>query len=213
MTATTEATAAGDLARDAIRAAIADPTFGGGLFAEIWLVRAHLDNAGIKGSAQDALLIRMYREQELNLVPESNGAALTGYAREQAVWCGGEDKHLVALRPRGRATPPPPIPAGRTHPMTASASLRPGQVVRYDGSVAACRGELFRVSFRYACTCKELGFPSCELCERGYPALYDLSAYDPAEPFRDGAEVILGSVRPKSVTHVPAAQARKEMLA
>lgn len=50
--------------------------------------------AGLQGL--DAILIRMYREQEINLVPQSNQRALTPADRAAAVRCGGEDKHRMS---------------------------------------------------------------------------------------------------------------------
>lgn len=91
--------------------------------------------------------------------------------------------------------------------MTASTALRQGQVVRYEGSKEAFRGGLFRIAFRYTCTCKELGFPSCDVCESGHAALYDLSRYAAGARFSERDEVVLYAARPQSVMHVPARQA------
>ena len=44
----------------------------------------------------DAKLIGMYREQEVNLLPQENQVALTASDRAAAIRCGGEDKHLIA---------------------------------------------------------------------------------------------------------------------
>jgi hypothetical protein len=44
----------------------------------------------------DEILIRMFCEQEVNLVPQENQMALTPADRAAAVRCGGEDKHLIS---------------------------------------------------------------------------------------------------------------------
>lgn len=44
----------------------------------------------------DEILIGMYADQIINLIPQSNQMALTEADRAAAVRCGGQDKHLMA---------------------------------------------------------------------------------------------------------------------
>jgi hypothetical protein len=43
-------------------------------------------------------LAGLYREQKINLVPQSNQRALTDDQRRYAFRIGGEDKHLISMR-------------------------------------------------------------------------------------------------------------------
>lgn len=72
---------------------------------------------------------------------------------------------------------------------TTARRLRPGQVVRYTGSVRRERGMLFRVHARYE-------RDGCGDCGR---VSYDLSEWIAGVPFSDSDTVILSQVRPKSV--------------
>jgi hypothetical protein len=45
----------------------------------------------------DSALDRMYRAQEINLIPESNQQTLTDADRESALRVGGENKHLISI--------------------------------------------------------------------------------------------------------------------
>jgi hypothetical protein len=46
----------------------------------------------------DAALGEMYRNQRVNLIPQSNQLALTADDRASALHIGGEDKHLISVR-------------------------------------------------------------------------------------------------------------------
>ena len=46
----------------------------------------------------DDALGRMYQEQRINLIPQSNQQTLTDADRESALWVGGEYKHLISVR-------------------------------------------------------------------------------------------------------------------
>jgi hypothetical protein len=60
--------------------------------------------SGITRAELDAELARMYRAQEINLIPRSSGIQTTDADRAAAIHMGGEDKHLVSI--------PQPAPAG-----------------------------------------------------------------------------------------------------
>jgi hypothetical protein len=45
----------------------------------------------------DATLDRLYQEQYVNLIPQSNQRTLTAADRESALRIGGEDKHLISI--------------------------------------------------------------------------------------------------------------------
>jgi hypothetical protein len=45
----------------------------------------------------DTTLDRLYQEQYVNLIPQSNQRALTASDRESALRIGGEDKHLISI--------------------------------------------------------------------------------------------------------------------
>ena len=92
---------------------------------------------------------------------------------------------------------------------TASArttrTLRPGQVVRYTGSVRRERGLLFRVNARHDCD-GWCGGVDCGGCGR---VSYDLSEWFAGVAFDDSHTVVLSSVRPGSVEAVRADVAAK----
>ena len=82
--------------RAAFRVLVADPgpwTPHG--FASIARLRERLP--GIPRADLDAALIRMYENQEINLVPQSNQMRLTEAERAAAVRCGGQDKHHLSF--------------------------------------------------------------------------------------------------------------------
>jgi hypothetical protein len=56
--------------------------------------------AGLPRDETDAALGRMYREQLINLIPQSNRRELTAEDRASALRIGGEDKHLISIEPR-----------------------------------------------------------------------------------------------------------------
>jgi len=64
-------------------------------FASIARLRERLP--GIPRAELDAALIRMYENQEINLVPQSNQLRLTEAERAAAVRCGGQDKHNLSF--------------------------------------------------------------------------------------------------------------------
>ena len=64
-------------------------------FASIARLREQLP--GIPRAELDAALIRMYENQEINLVPQSNQLRLTDAERAAAVRCGGQDKHNLSF--------------------------------------------------------------------------------------------------------------------
>ena len=64
-------------------------------FASIARLRERLP--GIPRADLDAALIRMYENQEINLVPQSNQLRLTDAERAAAVRCGGQDKHNLSF--------------------------------------------------------------------------------------------------------------------
>ncbi|GAB3425253.1 hypothetical protein [Flindersiella endophytica] len=53
--------------------------------------------ASIGRDELDATLDRLYQEQYVNLIPQSNQRALTAADRESALRIGGEDKHLISI--------------------------------------------------------------------------------------------------------------------
>ena len=70
----------------------------------------------------DAALVRMYEDQEVNLIPQSNQAKLTEADRAAAVRCGGQDKHLFSFPGRSRAAlhkTSPADKAGERYPRPA----------------------------------------------------------------------------------------------
>ncbi len=46
---------------------------------------------------QDAALIMLSREPDVNIVPESNQKTLTVADREAALWMGNQWKHLISI--------------------------------------------------------------------------------------------------------------------
>jgi hypothetical protein len=72
-------------------------------FASIARLRERLP--GIPRAELDAALIRMYKNQEINLVRQSNQLRLTEAERAAAVRCGGQDKHNLSF-------PGPPLRPG-----------------------------------------------------------------------------------------------------
>lgn len=65
-----------------------------GRFVKIRQIREHL--ADIARADLDAILIEMYKQQIINLIPQSNQRALTAEDRAAAIRCGGEHKHRFA---------------------------------------------------------------------------------------------------------------------
>ena len=60
-------------------------------------IAALTDASGIPVSEMTAALIRMYEDQEANLIPRENQQALTDRERQAAIWCGGECKHMMSM--------------------------------------------------------------------------------------------------------------------
>jgi hypothetical protein len=50
----------------------------------------------LPGVELDAILVRMYTEQEINLIPQENQMALGPADRAAALRVGGEDKHRMS---------------------------------------------------------------------------------------------------------------------
>lgn len=69
-----------------------------GKYVKLHEMRYTLAAEGLSLTAQDEVLIGMFRRQELNLVPQSNQQALTPGQRVTALNVGGEAKHLVLVR-------------------------------------------------------------------------------------------------------------------
>jgi hypothetical protein len=53
--------------------------------------------ASIARDELDVTLDRLYQEQYINLIPQSNQRTLTAADRESALRIGGEDKHLISI--------------------------------------------------------------------------------------------------------------------
>lgn len=70
-------------------------TRGPGEFVKLRELRSHL--AGIPRPDVDSALGKMYAEQRVNLVPQSNQQALSEADRESALRIGGEYKHLISI--------------------------------------------------------------------------------------------------------------------
>ncbi len=83
---------------DKVRQAYAEAGGARGELVKLLDMRYLLCSAGLNFTQQDAVLIEMFKRQELNLVPQSNQQALTRDQRATALQCGGEDKHLVSIR-------------------------------------------------------------------------------------------------------------------
>jgi hypothetical protein len=66
-------------------------------FVTLAELRGHL--AGVSRAEVDAVLIGMYLDQDINLVPSTNQdpRVLTAAVRAAAVQCGDEDKHLICF--------------------------------------------------------------------------------------------------------------------
>jgi hypothetical protein len=56
------------------------------------------DAAGVPVDVLAETLIRMYKDQQVNLIPRANQEVLTDRERQAAIWCGGKWKHLVSMR-------------------------------------------------------------------------------------------------------------------
>jgi hypothetical protein len=67
-----------------------------GKFVKLRELRADLSD--VPSSELDSSLERMYRAQQVNLVPQSNQQALTHADRESALRIGGEAKHMISIR-------------------------------------------------------------------------------------------------------------------
>jgi hypothetical protein len=67
-----------------------------GEFVKLSALRDQLTD--ISRGDTDAALGVMYRNQRVNLVPQSNQRALTAADRASALHIGGEDKHLISVR-------------------------------------------------------------------------------------------------------------------
>jgi hypothetical protein len=67
-----------------------------GAFVKIRELRAQL--SGISRADLDSALERMYRAQQVNLVPQANQQALTDADRQSALRVGGESKHMLSVR-------------------------------------------------------------------------------------------------------------------
>lgn len=66
-----------------------------GDFVKIRLLREQLPL--VRREELNRLLIELYREQAVNLVPQSNQMALTPADRHAAVYVGGEYKHRISI--------------------------------------------------------------------------------------------------------------------
>jgi hypothetical protein len=55
------------------------------------------DAAGVPVDKLADMLIRMYKDQQVNLIPRANQEILTDRERQAAIWCGGKWKHLVSM--------------------------------------------------------------------------------------------------------------------
>jgi hypothetical protein len=73
-------------------------TRGPGEFVKLRELRSRL--TGIPRADVDAVLGRMYTEQRVNLIPQSNQQALSEADRESALRIGGEYKHLISIEHR-----------------------------------------------------------------------------------------------------------------
>jgi hypothetical protein len=77
---------------DAYRAVAVGP----GDFVKLRELRERLPN--IVRADLNSALERMYRAQQVNLVPQANQQVLTDADRESALWVGDEFKHLLSVR-------------------------------------------------------------------------------------------------------------------
>jgi hypothetical protein len=71
-------------------------TAGPGKFVKISELRAQLP--GVPRADLDSALARMYRSQQVNLIPQSNQQTLTDADRQSGLRLGGEVKHLILVR-------------------------------------------------------------------------------------------------------------------
>jgi len=70
-----------------------------GAFVKLRELRARLDD--IPRPQLDAALIRLFKDQRINLIPQSNQQALSDADRESALRIGGEHKHLISIERQG----------------------------------------------------------------------------------------------------------------
>ncbi|HEX4830814.1 MAG TPA: hypothetical protein VH478_06965 [Trebonia sp.] len=82
----------GELIAAAYRELAAEP----GKFIKLRELRAYL--ADVPRAELDATLEKLYRNQQVNLVPMANQQALTEADRESAVRVGGEAKHMISIQ-------------------------------------------------------------------------------------------------------------------
>jgi hypothetical protein len=75
------------------------------------------DLADVHVSDLTAMLIWLYEDQQVNLIPRSNQRALTDRERQATIWCGGEYKHLLSIR-----KPRAPM-LGRSHALSGAVAL------------------------------------------------------------------------------------------
>jgi hypothetical protein len=80
------------IAKGRIAGAYEDLAAGAGEFVSLRELRESLTGIG----NLDAILIGMYTEQEINLIPQENQMALTPADRAAAIRVGGEDKHRMS---------------------------------------------------------------------------------------------------------------------
>lgn len=66
-----------------------------GKFVKLRELRARLSD--IPRGEVDSALERLYRDQQVNLVPQANQQALTAADRESALGIGGEAKHMISI--------------------------------------------------------------------------------------------------------------------
>jgi hypothetical protein len=66
-----------------------------GEFIKLSILRLHL--ADVPQAEVEAALDKMYQEQRINLVPQSNQHILSEADRESAIRIGAEDKHLISI--------------------------------------------------------------------------------------------------------------------
>lgn len=79
------------IAKGRIAGAYLDLAGQAGEFVSIRALRESLP-----GLALDAILVRMYCDGEINLVPQENQMVLTPAERAAAIRVGGEDKHRMS---------------------------------------------------------------------------------------------------------------------
>ncbi|HEY2241791.1 MAG TPA: hypothetical protein VGI21_23505 [Streptosporangiaceae bacterium] len=69
-----------------------------GEFVKLSALRERL--ADVSRADTDAALGQLYRDQRINLIPQSNQRALTANDRASALRLGGEEKHMLSVRPQ-----------------------------------------------------------------------------------------------------------------